>query len=198
MTQFSWKQTRQHYFRPKQRKVYTNLGLTLAALSIFGAFAIRPTVATIFELRKKLKEQEEVCERLDTKLSNLSLAQTELRRIKSDLPVIEQYLPYGEDYPHLLEEVHHTSEANDLRLEYTFFQDVKDTEIETTNQALKLKIIPFQLRSEGTFSNFLGFLTKFQETPRSINPHEIRIDNQQQGGNETYDLKANAYFYTDE
>ena len=48
-----WKY-RKKLFRPKEKKVYTILGLTLLSLIVFGTFAIKPTLATVTELRRKI------------------------------------------------------------------------------------------------------------------------------------------------
>ena len=198
MPRFAWKYYSRKYFKPKQRKAYTMLGLTLLSLSIFGTFAIRPTLATIIRLRRKIKDQEEVCKKLDQKLRDLSLAQTELKKISSDLPAIKKALPAGEDFPGLLETLYLTSEKNGLRLEHIRFDQARKTPCQTANQVLAVKALPFHTQAEGDFPQFLNLLKKIQNMPRLLNPKEIRITSRKGDVTETLSLEAETYFYVNE
>lgn len=197
MAKFAWKYKRR-YFRAEQRRTYTILGLSLLSLIIFGIFAIRPTVTTIIKLRRKIKDQEDVCEKLDQKLKNLSLAQTALKKIGSDIPTIEKAIPQGESFPDLLETLHLTSEKNGLRLEHIRFGQILAVPQKTTNQSLIVKVIPFNIRTEGGFSQSLDFLKSTQDTRRLFNAKGIRITSQRKGATETFELEAETYFYTNE
>lgn len=197
MPNFAWKYKRK-YFRPKQRKAYTMLGLTLLSLIIFGNFAIRPAVVTIVELQKKIKDQKETVEKLDQKIRNLSKAQTELRKIKSDLPLIERALPKNEDTSHLLENLYLQAERHDLRMEYLRFLNEASTEIQTPNDVIKIKKAPFSGELGGDFVSFLDFLKQHQNSLRQINMESLVIKSGRGGSQELYNFNSGAFFYTNE
>lgn len=180
-------------FRPKQKKVYTLLGLTLLSLIIFGAFAIRPTLATVTELKRKIKDQEEARDLLDQKIKALSLAQTQLSKNKSDLPLAEGALPEKKDLSGLLETLNSLCEKNELRLSRLSFGKSEEVSQNLPNQNLKTKKLSFSTQLEGDFPHFLSFLEEVENTLRQINIEEIRIGSRK-GGMENFNLKMGVYY----
>jgi hypothetical protein len=64
------------YRKRQDLKIYLEILLSLAAVSVFVTFALRPTVLTISELYREIKTKEETIVKLDQKITNLGLAQT--------------------------------------------------------------------------------------------------------------------------
>lgn len=180
-------------FHPRQTKVYTMLGFTLLSLVIFGAFAIRPTLATVTELRRKIKDQEVAREKLDQKVKALSLAQTQLSKNKADLPLAVSALPEGKDLPGLLEPLNSVAEKSEISLSRLSFGGSMEVPQELPNQSLEIKKFSLLLYLEGTFPQFLKFLEAIENTLRQINVKEIRIDSRQ-GGMERFSLKMEVYY----
>lgn len=175
------------------------LGLTLFSLIIFGNFAIRPAVVTIVELQKKIKDQKELTEKLDQKLRNLSRAQNELRKIKSDLPLIENALPQNENSSQLLEDLYLQAEKNSVRIEHLSFNQNISANIKTPNDVIKIKKLPFRGKLSGDFVSFLEFLRQNQNSLRQFNTNTIDIKAGRRGGaQELYSTDAEAFFYTNE
>lgn len=76
-----------------QYQAYLNLMLTLATISVFALFAIRPTLLVILELTRQIRAQTEVRDKLDKKLVSLSQAQQKWNEVQQDLSIISQALP---------------------------------------------------------------------------------------------------------
>ncbi len=57
-------------------KMFLETLLTLGVVAFFGASALRPTLLTIIELREQIKAKEEAVVKMDTKIQNLSSAQS--------------------------------------------------------------------------------------------------------------------------
>lgn len=81
------------FYQKKEVKIYLNLILSLAAISFFAFFAIRPTALTIAELSKELKDQETVLTRLEKKISELNEARKNFSELEEDLHLISEALP---------------------------------------------------------------------------------------------------------
>ncbi|MDP3724500.1 MAG: hypothetical protein Q8R11_02575 [bacterium] len=67
----------------KTGRSYTELGLTFLALLVFGWFAIRPTLLTIFTLRREYQALKEVTDSFQAKIDALSRAQTILTQAET-------------------------------------------------------------------------------------------------------------------
>ena len=181
---------------PKQRRVYTMLGLSLFALSVFGAFAIKPTLATVAELNRKIKDQRAARDQLDKKIKDLSKAQIQLTRMKADITLAEKALPKEKDLPTLLETLQQITERNSLRLRHLGSGTANDTPITLPNQTLVVRALPLSLQLEGSFPNFLGFLTEAESTLRQLNAENVLIS-RRDGGIEYFSLQMLVYFTDD-
>src|SRR3989344_7118733 len=95
-----------HYLRPylrdPQKKAYSLLAMTLIATVFFGAFAIRPALATVISLRKEVKDLREVDERLNEKIASLSISQSHYKSSKEDLYLFDIALPNEPEIPELI------------------------------------------------------------------------------------------------
>lgn len=176
---FGWKYRRFSLPTPRQAKVYTMLGMTLTALIVFGAFAIRPTLKTVTELRRKIKDQEFARDKLDQKIKDLSLAQTQLTKNKADLPLVQAALPHEREISQILEMLNGLCEKNELRLSQIRSEDkVTTREQKLSNQTLKTQQISASLVIEGDFPHFLKFLKELENSRRQVNIEEVKIDAQ--------------------
>jgi len=170
------------------------LGITLLTLTIFGAFAIRPTLVTITTLRKKIKDQERAEERLEKKIKSLSLAQTEMQKNKSDIPLAAEALPSERDLAGILETLSSLSEKEGLRLSRLSLKDSGEVPQNLPNGSFRVGRLGFSLQLEGDFPHFLAFLKNIEGSLRQINPTRIRIHAQEDRGIETYNLELDTYF----
>lgn len=74
-------------------RAYLELVLSLVAITIFSAFAIRPTILTILELNKEINTKEDTLAKLNTKITNLQSANEELVAVSEDLTYVKQAVP---------------------------------------------------------------------------------------------------------
>lgn len=77
----------------ERAKKYGMLIFTFATMTFFGIFAINPTLTTIVELQRKLKDATFVEQQLAKKINNLSLLQNQYQLITPDLGVIQAAIP---------------------------------------------------------------------------------------------------------
>lgn len=79
--------------KKERNKQYGMLIFTFATMTFFGIFAINPTLTTIAELKRTLKDAQFVEKQLSTKIKNLSVLQDQYAQISPDLQKIEQAVP---------------------------------------------------------------------------------------------------------
>lgn len=164
-----------------ERKAYTYLGLTLTAVSVFGAFAIRPTLASIISLSQKNKELLNLEKSFDTKIAALTTARENLNKVKDDLPLVQETLPSQEAFPELLESLNVIASKNEVAFTSLGFSKVK-----FSNDSPNLVVIPFRIAIEGSFWQVTATIREIEESFQLIKIKEINI----QGGNETETVTA--------
>lgn len=71
----------------------TEVLLTIFAVSFMVFLALRPTLTTIAELRRKIDDQTEVNQKLDAKIKSLQVAQTSLSDNADSLPLYKIAVP---------------------------------------------------------------------------------------------------------
>lgn len=86
-----------HYKDRQDVKMYLEVLLSLATISFFAILALRPTLITIAELIKEIESKEQTLAIMDSKIQDLSAAQTrydqELRKIRlvnSSIPTLAE------------------------------------------------------------------------------------------------------------
>lgn len=78
--------------RPKIT-IYTGAIFSLLAVSLFGWYAIRPTLQTILFLRREIVDNTLVSRQMEEKISKLIEASSVYQTIKPRLPLLTQALP---------------------------------------------------------------------------------------------------------
>lgn len=87
--------------KPKSKN-YIGAILTFLAIALFGWYAIRPTVQTIFFLQREIQDKEELNSKMENKIRELIEAQAAYQNIESQLPVLDEAVPQT---PNLVETV---------------------------------------------------------------------------------------------
>lgn len=77
----------------QKNRVYTAAIFSFFAISLFGWYAIRPTLNTIIQLRKEIEEKKVVDQKMDDKIASLIEAQTNYQQIEAELAVLDEAIP---------------------------------------------------------------------------------------------------------
>lgn len=78
--------------KPRVRN-YTAVIFSFLAVSLFGWYAIRPTIQTILLLRKEIADNKIVSQRMEDKIAKLIEAQSIYQKIQNQLSVVSQAVP---------------------------------------------------------------------------------------------------------
>jgi hypothetical protein len=70
-------------------KAYLEILLSLATISVFSIFALKPTVLTIAKLIKDIDEKKQTIQKMDNKIQNLSKAQLIYDQERSNIALLE-------------------------------------------------------------------------------------------------------------
>lgn len=84
-------------FRISKNQNYTAIIFSFLAISLFGWYAIRPTIQTILTLKKEITDKTDISKKMEDKISALIEAQAAYSEVEPFLPVIEQALPSQPD-----------------------------------------------------------------------------------------------------
>lgn len=80
-------------FRQPKAETYTMIIFSFLTVSLFGWYAIRPTVQTILYLKREIRDKTEVSKKMDEKINALIEAQARYEEITPYLPIVEDALP---------------------------------------------------------------------------------------------------------
>ena|SRR5579859_4733843 len=148
----------------KQEKTqsFIILVLTFLSLIIFGLFAINPTVATILQLRKQLADNILVHNKLQEKITNLSILQGKFNTIQPDLPLVLAAVPASHNIPEFFGQVQELTTKNNLEL-ITMQSD--PLTLNTTNTQQRVAV-GFSFTVQGNREDVLNFITSFMSFER--------------------------------
>jgi len=94
------------YKRRADLKVYLEIFLSLATISMFAIFALRPTLLTIAELIREIEVKKETLAVMEEKIQNLNKAQALYDREREKVKLIESAIPLApspEDFARQIE-----------------------------------------------------------------------------------------------
>lgn len=86
-------------FQKPSNRAYTAIIFSFLVISLFGWYAIRPTMQTIFTLKREIADKTDVNKKMEDKISALIEAQAAYQEVEPDLPLIDQALSVTSDAP---------------------------------------------------------------------------------------------------
>jgi len=173
---------------------YVMLAFTLVALSFFGIFAIKPTLSTITELKRKLVDLQFVNQKYTTKIKNLSKLQIAYNSLSNDLPIITDAIPQKPEVPRLVAQINALLSRSNLQT--------------TSLKALRVEIAPerqssgkntsyvvFTLDASGAYDDILAFIQSVIHSNRLITIETISISKDTESGDAlVLNLRGRSYF----
>lgn len=107
-----------------QNRVYTATILSFLVVSLFMWYAVRPTMQTIFALRREIKDNLEISKQMEEKISALVQAQATYQSISQDIPLINEALPRNPEPVLLLISLRNLATQVDATISGIQLQDV--------------------------------------------------------------------------
>lgn len=103
--------------KEEKTRSYATFVMTLAAISIFGFFAINPTLVTIVQLNKQLTDSRFVDQQFVEKIANLASLQTQYGKIQNDIAYVTKAIPTSPEIPTFLAQVQNVASTNNISLQ---------------------------------------------------------------------------------
>lgn len=174
----------------RARKI-TTLSFTLLALSIFGLFAVSPTLSTIAGLRKQLDDDRFVDERLKEKIANLSSLYQKYSEIQPDIPFILSAVPNTPETTSLVGSIQTIGTNSNVSV-----TSIQTFQVEAASpKTIRNGSFNFAVSAEGSYDNLILFLTSISNFQRIVSFDNIAI-NRKTGEGEILqlDIRGTAYF----
>lgn len=147
-------------------KMFLEILLSLATISIFGVFALRPTVLTIAGLYQEIKTKKETLAQMETKIASLESAQATLNEQSAILPILEISVPLKPKPEDFVRQIRGLANQNSVKvagfsIEETILKGraTKNVSAKTTSPfAEGAGAMGFSGGVSGNYANLLSFL----------------------------------------
>jgi len=164
------------YSEKPQLRAYLEIFLTLTAISLFGIFAIRPTIKTIGLLLQEIKAKEDTLKTMNDKINNLKIAKDLYTREEDKIKLIDEAVPIQPKPDSLALQIEELAKRdsifiNNLTIEDTQILGGANTE-EDQDLSLTLSIY-------GNYSNLTQFSNDVEDLRRPIKFDSITISSAQ-------------------
>ncbi len=168
-------------------QAYTAAIFSFLAVSLFGWYAIRPTIETILFLQREITDNKAVSQQMEVKISKLIDAQAALQQYQKDLPLLAQALPQNPSAINVaaaLKKLGNNTGAtiSAINLASTpLVSGAASQSGETNSTALsslpnqKIIDIPITLTASGTYPNLQNFLNGIINLRRIITINSIDL-----------------------
>lgn len=166
-------------YKKPAAQVSMALILTIFAIIFFGIFAIRPTLATIVELNKKIDDQKIVVEKLEKKATALATAQSEYLLIEDKVPLIDAAIPKTNSLDTLLKQIEGIAASlnapiDSIQVDEIIFPEELDNE-KDVGTVLEL---PLNITISSTFMDIKEFMVLLSKIKRLVSIESISFSSE--------------------
>lgn len=159
-------------FEKPQLIAYVLLSLSFFTMAFFGIFAIRPTLATIAQLRKRIEDQQVVNTRMEEKINQLRIADVAYQNTRPDLDAIFEALPNTPQAATLLGKLNRTLIENNIDIVILQFSQIP---LRSPTASASASSIGFSLTGKASYKDMLAFIDLLFRTDRVITIDSVDI-----------------------
>ncbi len=160
-------------FKQEKTQKYITIVLTLVASIFLGVFALGPTLSTIASLQKQLEDSRFVEQKLQEKISTLSVLQQKYSDIEPDLPIIYEALPKTSQIPSSVAQIQGL--ANESSVKLSSFQTSKTEVSHSAVSSKKFASFNFSVSIQGSYQNMAVFMDRLVNFQRIVTIDSISI-----------------------
>lgn len=181
--------------REEKAKAYMTLALTFAAISIFGLFAINPTLSTITQLHKQIEDMETLKEALTVKSASLSKLESSYQNIAQDISQLMIVIPQIPNAPYLMGQLLALSQKNSVTI--TNMQSLQ-VDLQKQRQENQESSFVFTVDAEGGYEDLMRFVTDLSSANRLLTYEKLTMSSAEGGsataGGVRLSIRARAFF----
>lgn len=178
-------------FSEERTQKITNVILTLIALSVFGLFAINPTLSTIAKLQKEISDSEEINQKLEEKIAALGSLQQAYNRLENDIPTVFESIPNSPYVPILIGQVQSVAKDSNI-----IVSQIQNSQVDLFKEEAvdKYHFYSFSVFAVGAYGDILRFTENLTNMQRVINLSTVHIKKEEVPGVLEFTLEGIAYF----
>lgn len=195
----------QHYLHQlKKIDQQSNSGLSMLTLSFFtmaffALFAIKPTLTTIANLHRQIKDSSLLERKLQEKINNLSRVQLEYEKNRPAIAKIDTVLPDEVAFEQLLVQLEQLNQQINATKSSLFFTTI--TVVGTASASPKTDkdydVVAFKIGANSSYTDILSFLSGLENFQRLLTLNLISLNSQKSRFENSLNLQSNleTYFY---
>ncbi len=166
------------YRKKRNLKSYLEIILSLVAISLFSIFALRPTLTTIAKLLKEIEVKEETLTTMNSKIDDLTRAQTLYRQEKERLALVDTALPKSSEPDKLIQQLEtlnskYSSNVKSMSTGNTSLLSGKEV-------AKSSEEVTFTVSLTSDYSSLSGFLTDLERFRRLVQINSVQFKTSEQ------------------
>lgn len=161
-----------HFSEVKTQK-FTSVILTLIALSVFGLFAINPTLSTIARLQKEIEDSEVISQKLEEKIAALASLQQAYSRLENDVPIVFESIPKSPLVPLFIGQIQAVAKSSNIHV-----SQLRNSQVDLFGEngdSKKYYSYSFSLTGEGLYEDIIKFMENVISIQRIVNIDESSI-----------------------
>ncbi len=160
-------------FEKPKVAAYTMLVLSFFTITFFGIFAIRPTLATIAQLKKQIEDQKSVYTRLNDKMTQLRVAEAAYENVRPDVDAVIAVLPDKPQTALLMGKLNRTLRDNSIDVTILQFSQIELKEPTTASSSAG--ILGFSLTGKASYDNIVNFVDIISAMDRIVTIDSLDI-----------------------
>ncbi len=159
------------YVQDKENWRYLEVIITLASVTFFIVFAIRPTVVTITGLIGEINEKRELTQKMQQKIDTIIIAQEEFALVQGNRDLLESYLPTRYSISQGIAQVAGISMDNGLPLKHVGMDSIENM----VNPTKDFASLEFDFSTGGSYQQLRSFLMDIDAVRRWIDVNRFEI-----------------------
>jgi len=180
-----------HFSEVKTQK-FTSVILTLIALSVFGLFAINPTLSTIARLQKEIEDSEVISQKLEEKIAALASLQQAYSRLENDIPVVTESMPQSPFVPLFIGQIQAVAKSSNIHV-----SQLRNSQVDLFGEngdSKKYYSYSFSLIGEGLYEDIIKFMENVTNIVRIVNM-DVSSINKEEGENRSLRFEFQGVTY---
>lgn len=153
--------------KPKSQH-YTAVVFSFLAVSLFGWYAIRPTIQTILTLKREIQDKTDISQKMEEKISNLIEAQAAYSQVEWSLPVINEALPDSPDAVALVIQLRNLAGSTGVTVTAVQLPAVPLLGAQTPSSAGKNQPFDLSITVSGNYMGIKEFLSGLAQMRRVV------------------------------
>lgn len=139
-------------------KVSLELAFSILAVIFFAVFAVKPTLQTMSELVKEIKDKRALNEQLEQKIASLNTAQAQYQQFSSQLYLLDEAMPKTASLIEGLKIVEKLASENNIVIQGITISAVPDELTIANENEAKREILTFNVDLTGGYLDIRQFI----------------------------------------